>query len=249
MMVPLFGRMNGLEPVAVPLTRDLGIDADALIAARGRITYICSPNNPTGTLASRRAIGDVVNRAEGVVIIDEAYAEFSIDAFGAEATSHDHVLVVRTMSKAFGMAGLRIGYAIGHPRLVAEVEKSRGPYKVNAIAEHAAIAALSHDMPWVKDRISEVISNRNRLASALDKLGAFDVIPSAANFVLAVVRPESSLRAIGIATDLRARGIAIRPFSGLAGVGDAIRITVGPWAMMQECLDALEHVCAGALRS
>ena len=249
MMVPLFGRMNGLDPVSVPLARNLDIDAEGMIAANGRITYICSPNNPTGTLASQRAIGDVVDRARGLVIVDEAYAEFSTEAMGGKASSREHVLVVRTMSKAFGLAGLRIGYAIGHPRLVAEVEKSRGPYKVNAIAEAAAIAALSQDMPWVEARIAEAVENRGRLTSALGQLGAFEVVPSAANFVLAVVRPESSLRALSIATDLRARGIAIRPFSALPGIGDAIRITVGPWDMMQKCLDTLEQVCTGALRA
>ena len=249
MMMPLFGRMNGLEPISVPLASDLDIDADALIAARGRITYICSPNNPTGTVASPHAIREVVDRAEGLVIIDEAYAEFATGTFARKASSWEHVLVVRTMSKAFGLAGLRIGYAVGHPRVVAEVEKSRGPYKVNGIAERAAITALTHDMPWVRDRIAEAITNRARLASALEKLDAFDVVPSSANFVLAVVRQDSSLRAAGIAADLRARGIAIRPFSQLPGIGDAIRITVGPWEMMQECLSALEHVCAGALRA
>ena len=245
MMVPLFGRMNGLEPVAVPLTGDLDIDADAMIAADGRITYICSPNNPTGTLASREAIRRVIEAARGLVIVDEAYAEFTSGTFAAAAPSHDRVLVIRTMSKAFGLAGLRVGYAIGHPRLVAEVEKSRGPYKVNAIAERAAIVALSEDMPWVADRIAEAIENRERLSASLRELGPFDVIPSAANFVLAVVRPDSPLRAAGIAAALRAQGIAIRPFTDLPGIGDAVRITVGPWEMMQQCLKALVGLGAG----
>lgn len=244
MMVPLFGRMNGLEPAGIPLTRDLGIDADAMIAANGRITYICSPNNPTGTLASRGAIQRIVDGSKGLVIIDEAYAEFTTSSFAAEATAHERVLVVRTMSKAFGLAGLRVGYAVGHPRVVAEVEKSRGPYKVNAIAERAAIAALSDDMTWVSDRIAEAIDIRERLSAALSELEAFDVVPSAANFVLAVVRQESALRASVIAAELRTRGIAIRPFTGLPGIGDAIRITVGPWGMMQQCLLALGQILA-----
>ena len=247
MMVPLFGRMNGLVPVAVRLASDHDIDANAMIAADGRITYICSPNNPTGTPASREAVRQVVGQSKGLVIVDEAYGEFTSGTFAAEAPAHERLLVVRTMSKAFGLAGLRVGYAIGHPRLVAEVEKSRGPYKVNAIAERAAIAALSGDMQWVSERIGEVISNRERLSGALRDLNVFDVVPSAANFVLAVVRPDVPLRAAGIAASLRARGIAIRPFSDLPGFGDAIRITVGPWEMMQQCVEALGDVCREAL--
>ncbi len=246
MMVPLFGRMNGLVPVAIPLAADFDIDAEAMVSAQGRITYICTPNNPTGTLASRRAVDHVLDRTEGLVMVDEVYAEFTNDGFAVDATTRENVLVVRTMSKAFGLAGLRVGYAVGHPAVVAEVEKSRGPYKVNAIAELAAIAALTQDMAWVKARVAEVIENRDRLTRSLEALGIFDVVPSSANFVLAVVRPGSRFTATGIASGLRKQGVAIRPFSSLPGIGDAIRITIGPWAMMQECLRALEQLAAGA---
>ena len=245
MMVPLFGRMNGLVPVPVPLTRRLDVDADAMINGAGRITYICSPNNPTGTLASQTAVRQVLDQSEGLVIIDEAYAEFTTESFAADAPLHDRLLVVRTMSKAFGLAGLRVGYAIGHPEIVAEVEKSRGPYKVNAIAECAAIAALSGDMAWVASRIAEALTNRERLRTELDALGMFQTIPSAANFVLAVVRPDTGVRAVTIASELRAQGVAVRPFSELPGIGEAIRITVGPWDMMEQCIRALEGIHAG----
>ena len=245
MMIPLFARMNALEPVSVPLTASLDIDADAMLAARGRITYICSPNNPTGTLASRDAVRRVIDEAEGLVIIDEAYAEFASDDIGYACGASERVLSVRTMSKAFGLAGLRIGYGIGHPRVVAEVEKSRGPYKVNALAERAAVAALSSDMAWVRAHIAEARGNRERLSDALAVFDAFDIVPSAANFVLASIRQETGLRAAEIARDLRAAGIAVRPFPALPGIGDAVRITVGPWEMMERCLSALAPVLEG----
>ena len=249
MMIPLFARMNALEPVPIPLTASLDIDADAMLAARGRITYICSPNNPTGTTASRDAVRRVIDEAEGLVIIDEAYAEFASDDSGFAYRASERVLSVRTMSKAFGLAGLRIGYGIGHPRVVAEVEKSRGPYKVNALAERAAVAALATDMAWVRAHIVEARANRARLSDALAAFAAFDIVPSAANFVLVSVRQGTGLRAMEIAQDLRATGIAVRPFPALRGVGEALRITVGPWEMMEGFLSALAPVLERGRRS
>lgn len=244
-MIPLMARMNGLEPVAVPLTSEFDIDADAMIAARGRITYICSPNNPTGTVASRAAVERVVERASGLVIIDEAYAEFAPSTFTSIAMASTRVLVVRTMSKAFGLAGLRVGYGIGQPAVVGEVEKSRGPYKVNAMAERAAIAAVGEGLHWVTERAAEVTGARVRLTQALSELGAFDVLPSSANFVLAVVRQDSALRASSLAEGLARRGIAVRPFTDLPGIGDALRITVGPPEMMRHCLTGLAELVTG----
>jgi histidinol-phosphate aminotransferase len=168
-MIPIFARMNGLEPVEVPLGRDFGLDADAMLDTGARIIYVCSPNNPTGTLLERRAVERVIERAPGVVIVDEAYAEFvgggmDRDAgFLRAAAGLPNVLVVRTMSKAFGLAGLRIGYATGSAALVAEVEKSRGPYKVNALAEQAAVAALTTDRAWVAARVQDALASRERL--------------------------------------------------------------------------------------
>ncbi|HEX5830151.1 MAG TPA: aminotransferase class I/II-fold pyridoxal phosphate-dependent enzyme, partial [Gemmatimonadaceae bacterium] len=146
----------------------------------------------------------------------------------------DRLLVVRTMSKAFGLAGLRVGYAAGAPALVAEVEKSRGPYKVNALAERAALAALREDLPWVRARIAEAVTNRERLADGLRAIGLAP-LPSNANFVLVPVTDAAAL-----AQRLRDAGVAVRPFSALPTIGDALRISVGPWEMMEECLHLLD---------
>ena len=234
-MVPIFARMNGLESVGVPLTASYDFDADAFIATGARVIYLCAPNNPTGTLASRAAIERVIERAPGVVILDEAYAEFMGDGFLAAAPSCGNLLVTRTLSKAFGLAGLRIGYATGHRDLVAEVEKSRGPYKVNAIAERAATAALREDMDWVRARIAEARTNRDRLRDALIAAGLAP-LPSAANFVLVPV-PNAG----AVARRMREAGVAVRPFEALPAIGDALRITVGPWPLLESALRALEE--------
>ena len=236
-MIPILARMNGLTPVSIPLRSDYEIDVDALIATRARIIYICSPNNPTGTLASRASIRRVLEEASGLVILDEAYAEFSGISYIAEAPRWGRLLVVRTLSKAFGLAGLRVGYAAGTTALVAEVEKARGPYKVNSLAERAALAALTHDMEWVRARIEDVVELRERFRTGLVASG-FAPLTSHANFVLVPVS-----HAEDVAAAMRRRGVAVRPMVDLPGIGDAVRIGIGPWPMLQATLDAL---CASA---
>ena len=233
-MIPIFARMNGLEPVLVPLVGGTALDADAMLATGARVIYLCSPNNPTGGLLDADAMRRVVREAPGVVIVDEAYAEFAERNALDLAGESDRVLVCRTMSKAFGLAGLRVGYMIGAPALVAEVEKSRGPYKVNALAERVAHAALTEDMEWVRARAAEAVENRERLADALRARGLAP-LPSQSNFVLVPIDG-----AAGVGARMRALGVAARPFPALAGIGDAIRISVGPWHMMETCLAALD---------
>jgi histidinol-phosphate aminotransferase len=237
-MIPIFARMNGLEPVSVPLTKTFDVDAHATIATRAKVTYLCSPNNPTGASLSRGAVEAIVDESPGVVIIDEAYAEFSTSHYLDLLRRSPRVLITRTMSKAFGLAGLRIGYAIGDPALVAEVEKSRGPYKVNGIAERAAVLALTADRDWVAARVAEAVANRERLREALSALG-LTPLPSAANFVLVPVRD-----AVAIDRAMRERGVAVRPFTALPGIGDALRISVGPWPLVETCVRVLGEVLA-----
>jgi histidinol-phosphate aminotransferase len=237
-MIPVFARMSGLEPVGVPLlgaSRDYDVDADALLATGARIIYLCTPNNPTGTVTSRASVERVVERATGLVIIDEAYGEFAGDTFMGEAVRWGRVLVTRTLSKAFGLAGLRVGYGVASEHIVREVEKARGPYKVNGAAERAAAAALGSGLPWVREHATLAVQVRERLTSRLRGMG-LRVLPSAGNFVLV-----ESGRAPVLAAALRARGVQVRLFTDLPGIGDALRIGVGPWELMEQVLDGLRE--------
>jgi len=237
-MVPTFARMNALEPVPLPFREDWDADADALLAARARITYLCSPNNPTGTVVSPAVVERVAREATGLVIVDQAYGEFARATHAASAPGWGRVIVMRTLSKAFGLAGLRIGYGVGAAPLVREVEKARGPYMVNAAAHRAAGAALGEGLPWVREHAREAVAVRERLASDLMARGLHP-LPSEANFVL-VPTP----RAAAIAHGLRRRGVLVRLFTDLPVVGDALRIGVGPWSTMRELLAALDDVMA-----
>jgi len=232
-MIPIFAKMNGLRSIAVPYRSDFAIDVDALIATGARIIYVCSPNNPSGTLASPDALASLIARAPGLVIVDEAYIEYGGESLCHQAATDERVLVTRTLSKAFGLAGLRVGYAVGAPTIVAEVEKSRGPYKVSGPAQRAALAALRDGLEWVQSTVAEDVASRERLFTELQSLG-LQPVASQANFLLVPVPDSASL-----ARSMRELGVAVRPFERLPIVGDALRISVGPWELMVECLGAL----------
>ena len=235
-MLPIWARMNGLVAAPVPMPNPYILDVDALLATRARVTYLCSPNNPTGVALSRAEITRVVDEAAGIVILDEAYAEFADDGWLTESPAHPRLIVTRTMSKAFGLAGLRVGYATGAAQTVLQVEKARGPYMVSAAAERAALAALYEDLEWVRTHIAIARDNRARFAGALDAAGIVS-IRSVANFVL-VPSPDAA----ATAARMRDAGVAVRPFAAVHGIGDGVRITVAPWPMMEAALRVLRDV-------
>ncbi len=234
-MAERFALLNGLVVEATPLAADGAFDPDALLANEPAVIYLCTPNNPTGASLDPDAVARVLDRAPGVVIVDEAYAEFAGGGRVADAPSRRGLVVVRTLSKAFGLAGLRVGYACAEGSLVREIELSRGPYKVSSTAERAAEAAVRGDIGWVRERAAEAVRMRGRLAAELHARG-FAVLPSDANFVL-VPLPGAPR----IAAAMRAAGVAVRPFAALPGVGDALRITAAPWPELERALAALEE--------
>ena len=235
-MIPILAHMNGLRPVLVPLGGGTELDADAMLATGARVIYLCSPNNPTGNVLQPAAVERVTRDAPGIVILDEAYAEFARTDARALLDAHHNLLLCRTMSKAYGLAGLRVGYALGAPELCGAVERSRGPYKVNALAERAALAVLRDDMAWVDERVELVIRNRERVTREL-VARSLAPLPSSANFILLPVKDAD-----GIASRMRSLGVAVRPFTALPHIGDALRFTVGPWEMMERLLGALDEV-------
>jgi histidinol-phosphate aminotransferase len=240
-MIPTFSRLNRVAPVGVPLRADGAMDVDGLLATGAPIIYACSPNNPTGTVTPREDLLRLFDRAPGVVVLDEAYGEFS-DAHDlrAEAARRENVLVTRTFSKAWGLAGLRVGYGIGGAALVAAVTKARGPYKVNAAAERAATAALTDDAAWVRDVAQQTRVQRDRLAAALGGRRDVTVWTSEGNFVFAALATPAA----EVAERFRQRGIGVRAFSNLRGIGEALRIGAAPAAETDRVIAALDEVFA-----
>jgi histidinol dehydrogenase len=238
-MIPYFAKTNGLAATAVPLrgpAESYDVALDAMLEVRPDILYLCSPNNPTGTQVARESVERALREAPGLVVLDEAYADYSGVSLVTRTRDEARLLVVRTLSKAFGLAGQRVGIAIGSADIVRQIEKVRGPYKVNALGERLAISALREDAGWAQEGIREVVAARERFVPWLRSLGLAP-LPSSANFVLVPVSgADDKARA------LRDRGIAVRPFTALVGIGDALRISIGPWDVMEPLLERLAEV-------
>jgi len=228
-IISSFARANALLPTACAL------DVDTLARSGARLIYLCSPNNPTGAVLPEGFVESLLEKTRAVIVLDEAYVEYaSRESMARRAPSLERLLVVRTLSKAFGLAGLRLGYAIGTPALIEQVEKTRGPYKVGGLAEAAAVSVLTRDRDWVANGIATVKASRSAFITALTSQG-FAPMTSEGNFVLVPVRTAAS----EVATRMRERKISVRAFSDLPGIGEAVRISIGTEAMMKTCLDAL----------
>jgi histidinol-phosphate aminotransferase len=239
-MVDIFARASGLEPTPVPGGTT---DPSRLLEERPAVAYVCRPNNPTGEVVPRDWVVRLVKAVapDGpIVLLDEAYADFAEDDFLEEAESSKRLVVLRTFSKAYGLAGLRAGFAVGPPDIVAEIEKARGPYKVSRTAERAAVAALEDRDGWVKEVVEKVRWGREYLRKELDAR-RLAPLPSGANFILLPLRGMTSAE---VTAGLRERGVAVRPFADLPRIGDAIRISIGPRPEIDRFLAALDEVLA-----
>lgn len=238
-IVRTFARMNATAPIEVPCHTDFSLDVDGLRAAAAAVTYVCSPNNPTGTVIPGETIAELDRTLNGILLLDEAYTDFGDVDYARFAAASTRTVSLRTMSKACGLAGLRVGYAIGPAALINEIEKSRGPYKVSALAEHAACGILSADPAWVAGVVAETRANRDRLAAAL-RARSLTFWTSHANFIL--VQLPAPLSASEANRALRDRDVAVRPFPNVLHAGDCVRVTIGPWPMMEIFLEAFAEV-------
>lgn len=232
---------------AMPRGHDLDAIAAAITTAT-RLVYLANPNNPTGTWYDADVFAAFMAKVPGdvVVVVDEAYAEF-VDAPGwASALTiqvrHPNLVVTRTFSKAYALAGLRVGFAIGHPALIAVMERARESFNVNSAGLAAAEAALGDEehLQWVVARNAE---QREALATALRDCG-LRVFPSQTNFLLTqFAEPGDDARVAGIEAALCERGIVLRPMGGY-GLGHCLRITVGNADENRRLLAGLDEVLA-----
>jgi len=227
-MYEMSARLQGLRFVGVPLTADFELDAEAMLAAvrahRPALTYLAYPNNPTANLWDDGAIERIVEAVRehgGLVVIDEAYQPFASRNYLERLGRHDHVLLMRTLSK-FGLAGVRLGYLIGPEALVAEIDKVRPPYNVSVLNCEAALFALEHEDEFARQ--AQVLrAERARLVAALRGLPGATPFPSEANMVLVRV-PDAAAAFEG----LKARGVLVKNVSGLHPLlAGCLRLTVG----------------------
>jgi histidinol-phosphate/aromatic aminotransferase/cobyric acid decarboxylase-like protein len=244
-MVEPLALMNGMRVEAVTWPEALD-DPARLIEGRPAVVYVCRPNNPTGTSAPAAWLDRLLDAARAepaprpLVVLDEAYADFASETRAPTAPEHPCLLVARTASKAYGLAGLRCGWGVASPEVTLEIEKSRGPYKVARLAAEAAAAAVRDEGGWMVDTVAACRDARTRLHGELERRG-IEAPASDANFLL-IPAPSGVARDDAIA--LRALGVAVRPFAGIPDIGEGLRVTVGPWSMMERFLGALDRLLA-----
>jgi histidinol-phosphate aminotransferase len=241
---PIVTALFGGKLVVVP-AKNYGHDLEAMLAAitpNTRVVFAANPNNPTGTSARREDLARFVAAVpENVLVaLDEAYIEFLDEPLDLvpeiRGNQRRNLVLMRTFSKIYGLAGLRLGYGIGHPDLIAEFEKIRQPFNINAVAQAGALAALDDTAHAEKTRR---INSRGLkfYASAFRKLG-LDFIPSSANFIL--VRVGEGQR---VFDEMQRLGVIVRPMGGYQ-LPEWIRISIGTPKENKRCLEALKTALA-----
>lgn len=229
----VFARTQDVAVIDVPLTKDLDLDVismEKIIEEKEpKLTFICSPNNPTGRVYSIEKIERLAALEKGIIVVDEAYADFSENFCSAYSLigKHENIVVLRTLSKAYGAAGARIGMLIGSEEVIKVFEKTKPPYNVSLLSEEAGLGALRDE--YVKKRIEDVRKRRKEFSSFLESLDYVrEVFPSEANFVLFRTSDAKSLYAY-----LLGKGIVVRDRSSEPMLENTIRVTIGSQEEME----------------
>jgi histidinol-phosphate aminotransferase len=240
---------TGAQFVETPMLND-GFDLDAILAAINedtRIVFIANPNNPTGTVVDAGAIDKFLAEVPGhvVVVLDEAYYEFAAYFAARRKIEYSHslsylkqgasVVILRTFSKAHGLAGLRVGYGLGPAELMAYCARMRNTFSVSSLAQAAALAAMD-DTNHIRRVVSNNAGQAQVLGVGLSELG-FRVVPTSANFLYC----DSGVEASSLAEQLRAEGISVRPLAGW-GAPTCLRVSVGTPEQNRGFLDALNRL-------
>jgi histidinol-phosphate aminotransferase len=221
-MYGFFAKVHLGSAVEIPLQEPLWqLDVEKILRARPKITLIASPNNPTGNAFPKADLERVLAGSPGIVVLDEAYADFCGQDFASQVRRYDNLIVTRTFSKSHGLAGLRVGYALSNRKIVAKLECAKTPLSVSSLSEAIALEALA-DKTFMRESVRVVQAERARLAGRLRELG-FRPQPTDANFMLVDlgVPSEAARRTLG------ERGIMTRAMGDFKGLERYLRVTVG----------------------
>ena len=242
-MAPSYGMygvaaaINDVEVRSVRLDADFNLDSEALLGAcddRTKVIFLCSPNNPSGNAFELKQLLDICNRFPGVVVVDEAYADFSEKgSLAKEATVRENLIVLQTLSKARAMAGLRIGLAISSEEIIRLMSMVKYPYNLSRAAMEKAFLFLDKS---IDDEVNTIVNERKRLASILPRFSFVQqVFPSDANFILVRVDDANALYDY-----LLGKGIIVRNRTRVPGCAGCLRLTVGLPAENESLLNALD---------
>lgn len=239
----------GAAVVSVPLAADLEYDIQSLKSeiesADPVVTIICSPNNPTGSVMSRDDLAKLLKATSGLIVVDEAYFEFSGETALPLLKQHANLVVLRTFSKALAMAGLRVGYLLAAPELAREIAKAVLPYNLNVISQTAAEVALEMYPTKLKPLVDLIRDERDRLFLELNRIEGLRPVPSRANFILI----RSSLTPPTVYQQLLQRDILIRDVSGYPMLQDCFRVSVGTPAENDQLIAGLREIFARKVKT
>jgi histidinol-phosphate aminotransferase len=220
-LYPVLARLEDAASVPIPWEADWSLPVDALAASRADAIYLANPNAPSGTFVPPQRVADLAKAFPGLLLVDEAYVDFAEDNCLSLLGQFPNLVISRTLSKAYSLAGLRFGYAVAHADVIAEMNKVKDSYNCDALSVIAAVAAIQ-DQPYAREIWSRVKAERQRVSEELTEMG-WNVLPSAANFVFAASPGGRGLEAY---LGLKQQGILVRHFNTPA-LQDKIRITIG----------------------
>lgn len=235
-------QLTNTTVVDVPRRADFSIDEDAVVArlSRGDIdfTILTSPNNPTGDLVDARFVERVLDASDALVMVDEAYFEFSRRTVRPLLDAHENLVVLRTFSKAFALAGVRMGYLLGNEHVLCEFKKVRQPYSVDAVSQAIARVVFARRAAFERG-VDLIIEERGRFIERLAALPGVEAFPSEANYVLFRVENAGE-----VWRGLLARGVLVRDFSRAPYLADCLRVSVGTPEENERFLAALGELTA-----
>ena len=230
-------RLTGTEVIDVPRLADYSIDEETVLE---RVDYVivASPNNPTGKLANEEFLAKLLDATDALVLVDEAYFEFSRTTMRPYLAMHKNLLILRTFSKAFSLAGVRMGYILGNAEVIREFLKVRQPYSVDAVSQAIAREVFSERQKF-EHGIMAIISERDRVLEELGKVPGITVYPSDSNYILFKLEGADK-----VWEALYERGILVRDFSHAPMLENCLRVSVGTEEENDEFLAALREIVA-----
>ena len=225
-MYAVLANLNGIQQQCVSLTADFQIDVPAVLNAirpNSKLLFICSPNNPSGNVMSRTAIKEILKAFKGLVVIDEAYIDFTdTESWLEDLSEHPNLVVTQTLSKAYGLAGIRLGICYASEEIIAVLNKIKPPYNINSLTQKAAISAISQ-RENTKQQLKTILDQRTELIKEFKKIAWIEKLyPTDANFILIRV-DNANFRY----EQLKNKGIIVRNRTREDGCTNCLRITVG----------------------
>jgi histidinol-phosphate aminotransferase len=240
-MYTFFAELYGGKKVTVMLKKDFSLDVDSILKKADketRLLFVCSPNNPTGNQFRESDIKQLLDEFNGVVVVDEAYVDFASCSVINWVRDYDNLAVLRSFSKAFGLAGLRLGYLVSSKSVVKYVQRVVGPFNVNSVTQQAIVLALQK-WSYFKEKLDLVVKEREWLMKNLEQIDGVKPYPSDANFILFKVTKDD-LNSAALTEHMENRNVLVKDRGHLPLLENCIRVTVGTRDMNKTFVSALK---------